>query len=272
MCTPSRALAEVGTAVTNAAERLRVPFAGDARSIVRRGEVRSHTIWRDPRVDTAGLPVVLVGGLLTASPLLLSVLREWLERIGCRTVLAPTGLGVGCGEEGVRIVAETARDLAEATGTPPVLLGYSRGGQFSRAVAVRHPELVRGLITLGSPLRSDLRDVHPLLRLQVYALGTMGTLGAPGVFSIRCLWGSCCERLRSDIIGPFPAGVPFLSVYSRNDEMVGWRASLDPSARHHEVSTSHGGLVTDPNVFTALAAELRDLSGGSTGDTTQLVA
>ena len=272
MCTPFRALTEIGTAITNTAERLHVPFAADARSIVRRGQVRTHPIWRDPGVDTAGLPIVLVGGLLTASPVLLSVLREWLHRIGCRTVLAPTGLGVDCGEASVRIVAETARDLAEATGTPPVLLGYSRGGQLSRAVAVRHPELVRGLITLGSPLRSDLRDVHPLLRLQVFALGTMGTLGAPGVFGVRCLWGSCCERLRADIIGPFPAAVPFLSVYSRNDEMVGWRASLDPSARHHEVTTSHGGLVTDPDVFTALASELGELSDGLTGDATELVA
>jgi triacylglycerol lipase len=271
MCTPSRALTEVGTAITNAAERLHLPFAGDARSVVRRGEVRAHPVWRDPQVDTAGLPVVLVGGLLTATPVLLSVLKEWLERIGCRTLIAPTGFGVGCGEEGVRIVAETARDFADATGSAPVLLGYSRGGQFSRTVAVRHPELVRGLITLGSPLRGDLRDVHPLLRLQVYALGTMGTLGTPGVFSVRCLWGSCCERLRTDITGPFPAGVPFLSVYSRNDEMVGWRASIDHAARHHEVATSHGGLVTDPAVFTALAAELGDLSVHS-DDATDLVA
>lgn len=271
MCTPSRALTEVGTAITDVAERLRIPFAGDARSVVRRGEVRAHAVWRDSQVDTAGLPVVLVGGLLTATPLLLSVMREWLDRIGCRTVIAPTGLGVGCGEDGVRIVTDTARDLADATGTPPVLLGYSRGGQFSRAVAVRNPELVSGLITLGSPLRNDLREVHPLLRLQVYALGTMGTLGAPGVFSVRCLWGSCCERLRADIIRPFPAGVPFLSIYSRTDEMVGWRASLDPAARHHEVTTSHGGLVTDPAVFTALASELGDLSGDR-GGATDLVA
>jgi pimeloyl-ACP methyl ester carboxylesterase len=255
-------LTEVGTALTTAAERLHIPFAGDARSIVRRGEVRAHPVWQEPPLAD-GLPVVLVGGLLTATPVLLSVLREWLTRLGCRTLIAPTGLGVGCGEMSTRIVAQTLADFADATGAAPVVIGYSRGGQFARAAAARHPDLVGGLITLGSPLRGELAEVHPLLRLQIYALGAMGTLGVPRLLSARCLWGSCCQQLREDLDGPFPEQIPFLSVYSRTDEMVGWRSSLDPAARYHEVSTSHGGLVADPAVFSAVAAELREVITGA---------
>ena len=255
-------LTEVGTALTTAAERLHIPFAGDARSIVRRGEVRAHPVWQEPPLAD-GLPVVLVGGLLTATPVLLSVLREWLTRLGCRTLIAPTGLGVGCGEMSTRIVAQTLADFADATGAAPVVIGYSRGGQFARAAAARHPDLVGGLITLGSPLRGELAEVHPLLRLQIYALGAMGTLGVPRLLSARCLWGSCCQQLREDLDGPFPGQIPFLSVYSRTDEMVGWRSSLDPAAQYHEVSTSHGGLVADPAVFSAIAAELREVITGA---------
>lgn len=260
--TPSvpAALSHVGAALTTAAERLHVPFAGDARSVIRRGEVRRHPIWREPSLDAAGLPVVLVGGLLTATPVLLGVLREWLDRMGCRTVIAPTGLGVGCGEASTRIVAATVRDFGAACGAPPVVIAYSRGGQFARAVAVRHPELVRSLITLGSPL-TDLTGVHPLLRLQVLALGAAGTLGVPRLLRAGCLWGGCCRTLRADIAGPFPARVPFLSVYSRLDEMVNWQASRDVGARYHEVTTSHGGLVADPDVFAAISTELRAALG-----------
>jgi len=258
-------LVQLGSALTSAAERLRVPFAGDVRSVVRRGEVRRHPVWMSPPVQTDGLPVVLVGGLLTATPLLLGILREWLDRIGCRTVIAPTGLGVGCGEDGARIVESTARDLADAAGAAPVIIAYSRGGQFARGAAVRSPDAVRGLITLGSPL-TDVTGVHPLLRLQVYALGAAGTLGVPGLLRASCLWGACCRQLRAELTGPFPAEVPFLSVYSREDEMVHWRSSLDPAARHREVSTSHGGLVADPAVFTAIATELETILTGRTGD------
>jgi pimeloyl-ACP methyl ester carboxylesterase len=258
-------LAEVGAVVTSAAEKLHVPFAGDARAVVRRGEIRRHPIWVEPPVQTDGLPVVLVGGLLTATPVLLGMMREWLTRLGCRVVIAPTGFGVGCGEDGAQIVAAAARDLGAAAGEPPAVIAYSRGGQFARAAAVRHPELFRTLVTLGSPL-ADLTGVHPLLRLQIYALGAAGTLGVPGLLRASCLWGSCCRRLRYEIAGPFPADVPFLSIYSRTDEMVYWRSSLDPAARHHEVWTSHGGLVADAAVFTAVAAELGAARTGSTGD------
>ncbi len=140
------------------------------------------------------------------------------------------------------------------------MIAYSRGGQFARAAAVREPDAIRALITLGSPL-SDLTGIHPLLRLQVYALGAAGTLGMPGLLRASCLWGACCRPLRADIAGPFPERVPFLSIYSRTDEMVSWRSSRDPAARHHEVTTSHGGLVADPAVFTAIAAELRAVLG-----------
>jgi len=257
-------LTQVGTAVTTAAERLHVPFAGDARSLIRRGEIRRHPVWHEPPLDAGGLPVLLVGGLLTATPVLLSVLGEWLTRLGCRVVMAPTGLGIGCGEDGAQIVASAARDLADAAGAAPVVIAYSRGGQFARAAAVRHPESVRGLITLGSPL-CDLTGVHPLLRMQVYALGAAGTLGLPGLLRASCLWGACCRQFRADVAGPFPASVPFLSVYSRADEMVSWQSSLDPAARWHEVATSHGGLVADPAVFTAIAAELSTVLSTTSG-------
>ncbi|MDQ1651146.1 MAG: hypothetical protein QOI35_346, partial [Cryptosporangiaceae bacterium] len=64
--------ASVGSAMTRVAERLRLPFAGDARALVRRNEVRKHPIWQEPPLEAEGLPVLLVGGMLTAPPIMLS--------------------------------------------------------------------------------------------------------------------------------------------------------------------------------------------------------
>jgi pimeloyl-ACP methyl ester carboxylesterase len=251
----------VGAAVTSVAERLRLPFAGDARALVRRNEVRRHPVWSEPPLEVSGLPVLLVGGMLTAPPVMLSVMQDWLRQLGAEPVIAPTRLGVSCGEDGARAVSDWINRLADKSGQRPAVIAYSRGGQFARAATVRNPGLVRSLITLGSPL-AHLVGVHPLLRLEIYALGVAGTLGFPGLFRAQCLWGECCRQLREEIAGPFPDSIPFLSVYSRSDEMVAWQSCLDPASRPHEVTSSHGGLVADPAVFSIIAAELRAVLAG----------
>jgi pimeloyl-ACP methyl ester carboxylesterase len=235
-----------------------LPFYRQARALALDQPLVRHPIWRNPAVDLGGLPVLLVGGLAT-NPEVLRPLRDWLSRIGCRPVLAPTQYGVACGQQGAIAVEEAlARHVAE-TGEQAVIIAHSRGGQFARTVAVRRPELVRGLITLGSPL-IRLLGAHPVVLLKVLGLGVVGSLGVPGLFRASCLWGECCRPLREDLSGPFPADVPFLSIFSRQDEVVRWEASLDPAARYQEISSTHRGLVASPAAFQLLARELTALA------------
>jgi len=197
----------------------------------------------------------LVVGGLSAGPRVLGPVQDWLQRIGARTLLAPTQYGVACGERSAGAVTDALARHVDATGERAVIVAHSRGGQFARPVAVRRPELVRGLITLGSPL-TRLLGVHPLVLLEVLGLGVAGSLGIPGLLRFSCLWGECCRPLRDDLMGPFPADVPFVSVFSRKDEVVPWRASLDPAARYQEVCTTHGGLIASPVALQVLAQEL----------------
>ena len=219
--------------------------------------VREHEVWTRPPMDARGLPVLLVGGL-AGSGAQLQVLSDWLVRLNCRPVIAPTRSGVDCGERTTGWVTEALEKLNETSGRRSVMIAHSRGGQFARAVAVRHPELLHGVVTLGSPVTRHL-GIHPRLKAELVALGVAGSLGVPGIFRPSCVWGSCCRRLRSDLLTPFPADVSWLSVYSRLDRVVDWRTCLDPAARHREVATSHGGLLFAPAVFEALAQELRTL-------------
>jgi triacylglycerol lipase len=221
-----------------------------------------HPAERDACVDLAGLPVLLVGGLVTNSQIL-SPLRDWLSRLGCRVLLTPAGCGMACGQRAAIAVEAALIRHVEATGEQAVIIAHSRGGQFARPVAVRRPELLRGLITLGSPL-NRLLGVHPLVLFKVLGLGIGGSLGIPGLFRASCLWGQCCRPLRDDLWGPFPDQVPFLSVFSRHDEVVSWYASLDPAARHRELPTTHRGLITSPAAFQLLAEELTWLTDHET--------
>jgi hypothetical protein len=133
---------------------------------------------------------------------------------------------------------------------------------MARVLAVRRPDLVRGIITLGSPLR-DQFDIHPLVRVQVRAVATLGSFGVPGLFSHRCR-GGCCAEVDEQLTGPFPPGVAFVSVYSRSDGIVGWRSCLDPAAAAIEVDASHCGMAVNAEVFRAVAGALGSAAPGRT--------
>lgn len=214
-------------------------------------------------LDGAGLPVLLVGGL-GSTPEGLAPLHDWLRRSGCRPVITSIRYGIDCGERTAERVATALHELAAETGRRCAIVAHSRGGQVARAVGVRHPDLVAGLVTLGSPLNRMLA-IHPLLKAEVAALGLVGSLGVSGVLRGACLWGACCRRYRADLAAAWPDGVPFLSVFSRRDRLVDWRSSLDPAARHREVDASHSGLVTQPVSLAVLATELRVLAAASSG-------
>ncbi|WP_370942326.1 alpha/beta fold hydrolase [Amycolatopsis sp. cg5] len=260
---PVSRMAGNGGGLARLAAALRVPLWHEAQAFRQRLAIERHPLWRTPPLDMAGLPVLLVGGM-GSTPMLLSSLQQLLQRLNCRVRVAPVRFGIGCGEATAQAVEDSLTGLVEYTSAPAVVIAHSRGGQFARAVAARRPELLRGLITLGSPLTRMLA-VHPLLWVHVTALGAAGAIGVPGLLRPGCLWGTCCAPLRADLTGPFPDAVPFLSIYSRRDRIVDWRSCLDPAARHHEIVTSHGGLIWDPVSLTAIVEEL-----GTLGSTTRI--
>jgi hypothetical protein len=113
-------------------------------------------------------------------------------------------------------------------------------------------------VTLGSPIVDPL-GIHPLVRANVRAVATLGSLGAPGLFKSSCLDGDCCTDFWERQAGKLPRGVGFVSVYSQSDGIVDWRACLDPAAEELvEVRTSHCGMAVHPSVWRAVADALAD--------------
>jgi triacylglycerol lipase len=137
-----------------------------------------------------------------------------------------------------------------------VVIGQSRGGALAKVLAVRRPDLVAGVVTLGSPQMAPLA-VHPLVRVQLHALGALGSLGAPGLFRRSCLDGDCCAEFWTALAGPMPARVGLVAVYSKSDGIVDWRACLDPDADEQvEIATSHVGMAVSPAAWKAVASAL----------------
>jgi pimeloyl-ACP methyl ester carboxylesterase len=212
-------------------------------------------VWSGEDVrDARGQPVLLIPGFLAGDGSL-GLLTNWLRRTGHHTSRAGVRLNVGCSGSLLDRIEERAERLAERQGSRVAIVGQSRGGSLARAMARRRPDLISGVVALGSPLTSQLA-IHPVVRAQVYALGALGTLGAPGLFGQSCLTGECCETFRDDLVAKFPREVGFLSIYSKTDGIVDWRACLDPAARQVEIHSSHIGMSANPAAYREIASAL----------------
>ena len=189
----------------------------------------------------------------------LGMMTTWLRRTGRRPHKAGMRLNVGCAARTMESLLTRVEEIASREG-PVAIVGQSRGGLFARVLAVRRPELVSGIVTLGSA-HLDPLAVHPLVRLQIGVVGLLGTLGAPGLFSASCLRGKCCAEVSQELAGPFPGQVGFVSVYSRSDGIIDWRSCLDPAARCVEIDSSHCGMSAHPQAYRHVAAALSEFGG-----------
>lgn len=219
---------------------------------------------RDDSADPDGVddclrgtgPVVLVGGFCTTD-LVLEPMRAWLAHLGYRVLTHTLNTGMACGARSVEELRETVQRAAgHADGVHVV--GYSRGGQFARILATEPGVGIRSLVTLGSPF--DLFRIGPMAALPALTVLAAGTLGLPKMASTSCLVGSCCAGYRRRLRQP--VAVPFTSIYSRQDRLVPWRASIDEAARNVEVDGSHLDLVeSGPARFAVGRALVRHARG-----------
>jgi pimeloyl-ACP methyl ester carboxylesterase len=201
-----------------------------------------------------GRPVLLVPGFLAGDPSL-GRLGAWLRAGDWRTYRSGIATNVDCMEPLVQRLEARVEPIVERAGRPVTIIGQSRGGTLGRALAVRRPDLVETLVTLGSPVRDQL-GVHPRTRVAVTAVGLLGSAGVPGLFSNRCRSGPCCAQARADVLGPFPDSVRYVALYSPLDEVVRVDACLDPGAEQVVVRTSHVGMGVDAGVWRVLAGRL----------------
>jgi triacylglycerol lipase len=225
-----------------------VRYGGELARLLASREFRSV----QKRADA--VPVLLIPGFM-AGDNSLGVMARWLKGTGHHPSRAGIRTNIACSAKSIERLEQRLEALVERQGRRAAIIGHSRGGGFAKVLAARRPELVSGIVTLGSP-NSDPLGVHPLVRANVEAVATLGRLGLPGFFSRECLEGDCCADFWLRCGGPLPKGVGYVSVYSRTDGIVDWRACLDPGAEHVEVRSSHCGMAVHPAVYREVATAL----------------
>jgi triacylglycerol lipase len=235
------------SAGTTAAPTPVAPLWGELRYGGELARLLADRRLRAPRRSHDAQPVLLIPGFM-AGDASLAVLRHWLQRRGHRVSMSGIRANVDCAERVVSRLQEQLRALARDSGARVFLIGQSRGGALARSLAVRDPEIVCGLVMLGSPVRSPVAVSAPVLRT-VRWIARLGDLGVPGVLSSSCAEGSCCANFREDLAAPLPVSLGAVAVHSRSDGIVDWRACMDPHAETVEVHSSHCGMSVHPEVY-----------------------
>lgn len=204
------------------------------------------------------LPVLLIPGFQAGDDSL-AVMAWWLRRAGHETFGAGMRSNISCAAVALDALEDRLETAVADGGRRAAVVGHSHGGTLARSLAMRRPDLVAGVVALGSPLFDQLA-LHPLARLPVRLVGGLGSRGTPGLFRRECLDGECCNEVRDAALRPFPAGVGFVSVYSRSDGVVDWRSCLDPRAEAVEISSSHLGMAVSATAYQAIGRALRSFA------------
>ncbi len=99
----------------------------------------------------AGHPVLLVPGFLAGDCSLVAMART-LRRRGYRTYRSHITANVGCTINAAALLEARLESIAIRRDAPVSIVGHSLGGMLARGLAVRRPDLIAGIVTMGSPM------------------------------------------------------------------------------------------------------------------------
>ncbi len=200
--------------------------------------LRMPELLRLPR--GSGQPVMVLPGF-AASDASTLVLQGYLRSLGYH--VRGWRMGVNTGQVSAllpRVLRRVAR-TADLSGEPVRLIGWSLGGVLAREVARERPELVRRVITLGSPIVGGPRYT------------AVGRVYRQQGVDLDALEAAIETREAT------PIRVPITAIWSRADGIVAWQACVDrrsPDVENIEVGATHLGLGFSADVYRVIAERL----------------
>lgn len=196
-----------------------------------------------------GHPVLFIPGFMTSNGSLYFMRRVLKDR-GHTPIRWAPGRNLGITEETVIDTVKQVRRIAWDTMSRVSLVGQSLGGSIARVVANEVPELVRSVVTLGSPI-NGLAGVLDKVK-DLYDLRTVGTKGAHEA------WDSFFTQVVSN------PPMPSTSIYSKSDGIVHWGESLvieTDNAENVEIHSSHLSMGFDIDALRIIANRLAQPEG-----------
>lgn len=187
-------------------------------------------------------PVLVFPGFL-ASSRSTKPLRQYLADLGYRAHRWKLGYNMGYSYKLHYGMRDRVTELVERYGDKISLVGWSLGGVYARELAREMPDIVRQVITMGSPFRGhpSSSNVHKIFNM----------------FS-EVPYDKMPESFLQDMAHPPP--VPTTALYTRGDGVVAWQSTVEISDRadveNIHVGGAHMGLGFNPRSLIVLADRL----------------
>lgn len=216
--------------------------------------VRFRRQWgdlKDKLPDGDGHPVLVLPGMLSGDWFYKNF-RRHIEDKGYKAHPWNNGVNMGLSRQTAAHLKKRLEEVFDKSGGQKVtLIGHSLGGIYARELAREFPEMVRDVITMGSPFGSMTGgDAIPDLLRRIF-----------NRFTANPEWENNAEI---DQRGLTPPPVPATSIYSKDDPIIKWQACLNPAAEgceNIEVSTTHVGLTFAPPSLVAIFDRLAQKEG-----------
>jgi pimeloyl-ACP methyl ester carboxylesterase len=192
-------------------------------------------------------PVLVFPGFL-ASSRSTQPLRKYLADLGYRSHRWKLGYNMGYSYKLHYGMRDRVTELFERYGEKVSLVGWSLGGVYARELAREMPDIVRQVISMGSPFRG-----HPSSS-NVHKIFNMFT---------EVPYDEMPESFLQDMAHPPP--VPTTALYTRGDGVVAWQSTVELSDREDveniHVGGAHLGLGFNPRTLYVLADRLAQPEG-----------
>ena len=192
-------------------------------------------------------PVLVLPGFL-ASSRSTRPLRQYIADLGYRAHRWKLGYNRGYSFKLHYGMRDRVTELVERYGEKISLVGWSLGGVYARELAREMPDIVRQVVSMGSPFR-----------------------GHPSSSNIGRIFNLFSEVPYKDIPNDFlqhmavAPPMPTTALYTRGDGIVAWQSTVELSDRYDveniHVGGSHLGLGFNPRVLVALADRLAQPEG-----------
>lgn len=178
------------------------------------------------------------------------LMAGWLNRLGYHAYFSGINWNVDCPNLTSQMLGWRLDHIAQETGHPITIIGHSLGGMLARVLGINFPEQVNHAIAIGSPIDGTLR-VNPLVPFTFRVLQSVRprhkeTLPTCGSHQCSC-------QFAQTMSAALPTGRKFTSIFTKQDEVVDWRACIDPQGVNLEVTGRHVGLIVNPAVYRHLA-------------------
>ena len=183
------------------------------------------------------------------------ILKGYLRLLSYRARGWGLGRNHGPVSESLPRLLRRLGNLSRRSKQKVAIIGWSFGGYLARELARERPDLVRLVITLGTPVVGG-----PKYTVAAESYRKRG-------IDIEAVAAEVEQRNRMGNLE-----VPVVAIYSRKDAMVAWQACIDnhtPNIEHVEVKSTHIGFGFSADVYKVIAQRLRQFDRHGAEPTTR---